>query len=151
MPDTAPCPRSHGLDVEGLPRLSLSCLTSSGAVEMSVLHGRPEVINIWASWCAPCRQEMPLLQHAHTEQGDGVLFLGVDVKDSRSHALSFLANTGVSYPQVFDARGDFPLRLGLQGVPNTLFVDESGRVVDRVIGPLSETRLQQGLAALDGD
>jgi DsbE subfamily thiol:disulfide oxidoreductase len=117
-------------------------------VDLSRVHGRPEVINIWASWCAPCRKEMPLLQHAHVHQGDGVLFLGVDVKDSRSHALAFLADNGVDYPQVFDPDGTFALGLRLQGVPNTLFVDGSGRVVDRVIGPVTETRLEQGLAAL---
>lgn len=150
-PDTAACPTGPARGAADLPALSLDCLTSSGTVEMSALHGRPEVINIWASWCAPCREEMPLLQRAHAEQGDRVLFLGVDVKDSRSHALAFLADHAVTYPQVFDARADLALRLRLQGVPNTLFVDRSGRVVDRVIGPLTDARLEQDLAALVND
>lgn len=151
VPDTASCPRGHGGGIADLPDAALACLTARGTVEMSHLYGKPEVINIWASWCAPCRQEMPLLQRAHVQQGGRILFLGVDVKDSRSHALAFLADNDVSYPQVFDAHGTFPLELRLRGVPNTLFIDRSGHVVDRVIGPLTDTRLQQALAALRPD
>ena len=79
-----------------------------------------------------------MLQRAHERIGGKVLFLGVDVKDSRSHALTFLAQTGISYPQVSDPDGRFALDLRLLGVPNTLVVDGSGRVVDRVIGELHD-------------
>jgi cytochrome c biogenesis protein CcmG/thiol:disulfide interchange protein DsbE len=146
--DTTRCPHGSGRTVTGLPQASLSCLTGAGTVEMSRLHGKPEIINIWASWCAPCRREMPMLQRAHERIGGKVLFLGVDVKDSRSHALTFLAQTGISYPQVSDPDGRFALGLRLLGVPNTLVVDGSGQLVDRVIGELSETALQKALAAL---
>jgi thiol-disulfide isomerase/thioredoxin len=149
--DTAPCPRGPGRAVPDLPQLALPCLTGPGVVEMSRLHGKPEVINMWASWCAPCRDEMPMLESAHERVGDQVLFLGVDVKDSHSAALSFLAHHGVGYPQVFDADGGLPLRLRLQGVPNTLFVDASGAVVDRVTGRLDDQSLAHGLALLGLD
>lgn len=89
-----------------------------------------------------------MLQREHDRLGDRVQFLGVDVKDSRSAARSFLARHGITYAQVFDARGDLPLRLRLQGVPNTLFVDASGTVVDRVIGQLDDRSLAEGLSRL---
>jgi thiol-disulfide isomerase/thioredoxin len=145
---TEPCPRGPGGEVAGLPTLTLDCLSGPGTVTISRLYGKPEVINIWASWCAPCREEMPMLQREHDRLGDRVQFLGVDVKDSRSAARSFLARHGITYAQVFDARGDLPLRLRLQGVPNTLFVDASGTVVDRVIGQLDDRSLAEGLSRL---
>jgi thiol-disulfide isomerase/thioredoxin len=117
-------------------------------VAISRLHGKPEIINIWASWCAPCREEMPMLERAHDRLGDRVQFLGVDVRDSRSAALSFLTKHEIGYAQVFDSDGDLPLRLRLQGVPNTLFVDASGNVVDRVIGRLDDQSLAAGISRL---
>jgi thiol-disulfide isomerase/thioredoxin len=129
--------------------LDLGCLDGTGTVAISRLHGKPEIINIWASWCAPCREEMPMLQRAHERLGDGVQLLGVDVKDSRSAARSFLVRHGISYAQVFDPEGDLPLRLRLQGVPNTLFVNSDGTVVDRVIGRLDDQSLSEGISRLD--
>jgi thiol-disulfide isomerase/thioredoxin len=149
--DTAHCPQGPGREVPELPRLTLPCLTGPGDVEMSRLHGKPEVINMWASWCAPCREEMPTLQNAYERVGDRVEFVGVDVKDSRSSALSFLANHRIDYSQVFDSDGRLPLLLRLQGVPNTLFVDTSGAVVDRVIGRMDDQALVHGLALLGVD
>lgn len=147
----APCARAPGRDVAQLPRLTLPCLTGPGVVEMSHLYGKPEIINIWASWCGPCREEMPMLERAHQRLGDRIQFLGVDVKDSRSSALTFLARHHIGYAQVFDAHGDLPLRLHLLGVPNTLFVDASGAVVYRVIGRLDDPSLAHGLALMDRD
>ena len=146
--DTAPCPRGHGRDIAGLPRLTLDCLTGPGTVDIARLHAKPEVINLWASWCGPCRDEMPMLEREHDRLGGRVVFLGVAVKDSRSAARSFLRRHGISYPQVIDPDGDLPLQLRLQGVPNTLFVDASGAVVDRVIGRLDEESLAEGLSRL---
>jgi cytochrome c biogenesis protein CcmG/thiol:disulfide interchange protein DsbE len=149
--DAAPCPPGVGDGQADLPRVSLSCLTAPGIVDMADLRGKPEVVNVWASWCAPCRQEMPMLERAHRKLDGRVIFLGVDVKDSRSQALAFLGREKISYPQVFDDDGQFPLELRLQGVPNTLFVDSSGAVVDRVIGRLDDEALAEGVRRLGLD
>ncbi|HET7173318.1 MAG TPA: redoxin family protein [Nocardioidaceae bacterium] len=147
QPDQAACPSGDGTPIVGIPILMLPCLTAAGPnVSVSSVHGRPEVINIWASWCGPCKQETPLLQRVHAAIGHRVLFLGVDVRDTRSRALAFLAYYGVSYAQVFDSGGRFPLSLHLAGVPNTLFVDAAGKVVYRRIGALDEQQLRIGLA-----
>jgi cytochrome c biogenesis protein CcmG, thiol:disulfide interchange protein DsbE len=127
----------------------LPCLASpQRQVSVAAVHGRPEVINFWASWCKPCRREARLLEAAHRAAGDRVLFLGVDSRDSRSAAMSFLASSNVTYPQVFDEAGTFAARIGLQGVPDTLVVNASGHIVYRWFGELTLERLRDGLARI---
>ncbi len=148
----ADCPAGDGTPIEGVPPLSLPCLTRPDLpVRVSAVHARPELINIWASWCAPCRQEIPLLQAAHSAVGSRVLFLGVDVLDSRSRATRFLAAHDATYPQVFDDRGRFARSLGFVGVPNTLVVDADGRVVYRRAGELSDAQLREALSRVGVD
>lgn len=144
--DTAPCPHGSGPRISGFPAVTLDCLTGPGSVDLAVVHGQPEVINIWASWCGPCREETARLQRAYEQAGGRVLFLGVDVKDSTSAAVAFLANQHVTYPQASDPDARFPRLLRLPGVPNTLVVDGTGHVIYRRIGELSEAQLRQALA-----
>lgn len=141
----AGCPTGAGTPIKGLPSTSLPCLSGPGRVHVSAVHGRPEVINFWASWCGPCREEMPLLQRMHRRAGDSVLFLGVDVKDDKAKARSFLRRLGVTYPQVYDTLGGFPISLRWSGVPDTLVISASGRVVYRHAGPVTERGLARAL------
>jgi cytochrome c biogenesis protein CcmG/thiol:disulfide interchange protein DsbE len=114
-------------------------------VSLADLAGKPVVINFWASWCVPCRKEMPAFEAVHRRRGDRVAFIGVDRQDDRSDALRFLARTGVSYPSGYDpeAKLDAPYRL--RGMPTTVIVGADGLVVDHVSGPVSEDRLEQVL------
>lgn len=114
----------------GLPDLDLDCLGGGRAVRLSGLTGKPSVINLWASWCKECRDELPLLARAHREYGDQVQFLGIDVNDSAPEAALRLARlAGVTYPQLVDrdVRVRAPLRV--TGIPQTVFVDARGRMV----------------------
>ncbi len=150
VPRLAACPVGHGTPITGVRTTILPCLASlEDQVWVAAVHGRPEVINVWASWCRPCRRESPLLQAAHQKAGDRILFLGVDSRDSRSAALSFLATYGVTYPQVFDSAGTFASRLGIPGLPYTLFVDASGHIVYSWGGELTPDRLRYGLSRLE--
>ena len=146
------CPTGAGRPVQGLSHLALPCLARPAlAVTVSATHGRPELVNVWASWCGPCRRELPLLEEAHRAVGDRVLFLGVDVRDSRSRALAFLAEHGVSYPQVYDEAGAAARALRFAGVPDTVVVDARGHVVYRHAGELDAATLEAALARLGLD
>jgi cytochrome c biogenesis protein CcmG, thiol:disulfide interchange protein DsbE len=146
---SASCPTDPGTPIAGLHATVLPCLTDPGrAVSVAAVHGRPEVINLWASWCDPCRREAPLLEAAHQAAGERVLFLGVDSREDRTRALRFLAASRVTYPQVFDASAAFARQLGVLGLPYTLVVDASGRVVYRHIGELTPQALREGLARI---
>lgn len=105
------------------------------------LRGRPVLVNFWASWCGPCRQEAPHLASAHAEYGERVQFLGVDILDSREGARGFMREAGWTYPSVFDATGAIRDALGLIGQPVTLFYDASGELVDTWVGPIGEAEL----------
>ena len=112
------------------------------------LRGQPVVVNIWASWCAPCRTEMPLLQRAAETYAGQATILGVDSRDNAGPADAFLEDVGVSYPNVFDATGDIRKALGLRGFPTTYFFDDTGAIVATVVGGISEARLAAQLDEL---
>ena len=146
------CATGSGRPLEGLAHLGLPCLARPArTVTVTAMHGRPEVINLWASWCGPCRRELPLLEQAHRTVGDRVLFLGVDVRDSRSRALAFLGDHGVSYPQVYDEAGAVARAFRFAGVPDTVVVDARGHVVYRHAGELDRATLEAALAKLGLD
>jgi cytochrome c biogenesis protein CcmG, thiol:disulfide interchange protein DsbE len=128
-----PCPPSDPTraPVEaGLPDVTLPCLGGGRDVHLAGLRGKPTVINLWASWCMPCREELPALQSFH-ERADGrVRVLGVDFEDTRpGAALKLLRHSGVSYPQVADFSKSIDQAVGPHPVPTTVLVDASGRVV----------------------
>lgn len=134
----------------GLPALALPCLAPGPEVSLDRLTGRPTLVNLWATWCGPCREEMPLLQAAHTRHGEQIRFLGVDVQDDPEAARWFLAELGNSYPHAVDADGELPRELGARGLPVTLAVDADGRVVDRAMGQLTSEELQRLIETLPG-
>jgi len=102
------------------------------------LRPKPVVVNVWASWCGPCRVEAPLLEKASRRYGDRVAFLGVDARDREADARGFLRRYGITYPNVVDADDAVVALLGLRGFPTTYVFDRSGRMVASVVGGISE-------------
>ena len=94
---------------------------------LQALRGYPVVLNIWASWCGPCRQEMPVLQEVSVDRGRKVAFLGVDLKDNIPAAKRLLAQFPVSYPSYGDPDGTVFSDNHLAGVPSTIFYSRSGK------------------------
>ena len=140
---TDPCPASTSaarVD-EGLPDVALPCLGHDGDVRLAGLRGRPLVVNLWASWCVPCKKEMPAFQRVHGRLGDRVQILGVASKDFERPARGTIQSTGVSYPSVLDQKGDVRARLSAVGLPATFFVAPDGRIVGRHLGELTETEI----------
>lgn len=96
---------------------------------LSALHGHPVVVNVWASWCPPCRAEFPLFQTASVRFGRHVAFLGVDTLDRAGDARSFLRRYPVAYPNYEDGSGTIEQSLvPTQGVPMTIFIDARGHI-----------------------
>ncbi|MRJ75385.1 redoxin domain-containing protein [Aeromicrobium sp. SMF47] len=123
------CP-APGRPAADLPDVTLECLGGGRAVDLSALGGKPTVINLWASWCAPCRNEMPLLAKADEAYGDRVQFIGIDFKDAApDDAIELARATGVTYPQLVDPEGTTVASLKVVNLPQTIFVDAQGRMV----------------------
>jgi cytochrome c biogenesis protein CcmG/thiol:disulfide interchange protein DsbE len=139
------------------PDFTLPALLGGPPVNLDALgkdRHRPVVLNFFASWCIPCQKETPLLaQTAKVEQakGSAVQFVGVDVADQPSSAVPFVQQSGIVYPVGADATLQVTSALyGLDGQPNTFFIDGSGDVVGRVIGPVTQTQLDQWMHRLAG-
>lgn len=108
--------------------------------------GEVVVLNVWASWCAPCRAEAPVLESVWRDvKDDGVQFVGLDTRDTDEAALAFLEAYDVTYPNVIDSDGRLQLlfsdTLPPQAIPSTLVVDRDGRVAGRIIGRVTEATL----------
>ena len=121
------------------PLWTLERLDGKGELSIESMRGKTVVLNFWASWCGPCRDEMPLLQEGSKRWEDkNVVFIGIDAKDVRADARKFLARYGVTYPNVYDGKGSTIGRYGATGFPETYFIDRSGRVRYRIAGPVRE-------------
>jgi thiol-disulfide isomerase/thioredoxin len=117
------------------------------------LHGTPVVVNVWGSWCGPCRLEGPKLAAAARRYGTRIQFLGLDVKDSRGSAQDFIRRMGWTYPSLFDPspNGEAEITgLGFYAQPVTVFYDRNGKQADQVSGPLTDASLAAGVARLIG-
>ena len=120
------------------PEFTLERLDGEGDLSLASLRGKPVVLNVWASWCGPCKDEAPLLQEASERWGKRVAFVGIDVQDVRGDARDFLERFGVTYPNVYDGKGSTIGRYGVTGYPETYFIDAEGRVRHRIAGPVED-------------
>lgn len=108
-------------------------------ISLSDLQGKTVLLNFWASWCMPCKQEAAPLENAwHRYKDKGVVFVGVNVWDENSNALKYLTTFGGSYPHALDPQEEIQIDYGVGGVPETFFIDSDGMVRDKFTGPLTE-------------
>ena len=134
------------------PSFDLPRLNREGKLSLASLRGKAVVVNFWASWCEPCKEETPRLEDAWNRYRErGVVVVGVDAHDFKSEARRFMDRYGVSYPIVHDGRGVTLRRFGVVGFPETLFLDGNGRIVAWVQGPVAEDELDRNIRrALEG-
>ena len=130
-----------------LPALRLQAVTGE-TVALTVFHGKPTVVNLWATWCPPCRREMPVLQAAQADRPD-VNFVFLNQGEAAVQVQSYLNGQKIVLQNVLlDARGEAATQLSHRALPTTLFFDASGRLIDTRVGELSRATLAQRLAAL---
>jgi cytochrome c biogenesis protein CcmG/thiol:disulfide interchange protein DsbE len=139
---------SSPLDGHPAPDFTTPLLSthSGSAIHLASLKGKPVVLNFWASWCDPCKQEAPLLQSTWQRiQGQEVAFIGINYEDRQSDGLSFLQTYGITYANVVDRNSNIAIAYGVTGVPETVFIDRHGVVIHKVIGQLNEQTIQSNL------
>ncbi|HEX7809402.1 MAG TPA: redoxin family protein [Thermoanaerobaculia bacterium] len=127
------------------PQFALKSVSAGETIDIKAFHGKPVVLNFWATWCNPCWEEHPLLNETARMRPD-VQFLGVVFQDDESKIKAFLRQRGAAYPTVIDDRGKTAIAYGVGGVPETFFLDANGTIVAKHDGPLSQEQLQSYLA-----
>lgn len=126
-----------------LPDLTLPCLGSSGSIPLRALAGTPTVVNLWASWCAPCREELPAFTRLYADAAGRVRVLGVASTDRAAAAAAYAADAKLPFPSVLDADGELLRMLGRRGLPATVLLDADGRVREIYQGaPLTDATLR---------
>lgn len=124
------------------PDFTLS-LFDGGELSLADRRGAVVVVNFWASWCPPCRDEAPALERVWQEYEDrGVLFVGVSYKDVDSKATAYIEEFDITYPNGPDPYGRIAVSYGITGVPETFLIDEYGRLVKHYVGPINESELR---------
>ena len=122
---------------------------ADGRVSLAELSGTPIVLNFWASWCIPCRDEAPLLQSTWRQLGrpNGVLFLGLNMQDVTDDARGFMREFDVDFLNIRDPSNAVARGYGVSGLPETYFISPRGNVVGHVIGVATAAQLRRGIAA----
>lgn len=133
---------SHGAQASGtpLPDATLHDLTTGKATSWSA-DGKPLVVNFWASWCTPCRKEMPAFEQVSKQVGDRVRIVGVTDEEDLTKAKKAAATAGVTYPLLVDVDQTLLSDVGITGLPGTVFVDAKGEIVGRHLGALTADQL----------
>jgi cytochrome c biogenesis protein CcmG/thiol:disulfide interchange protein DsbE len=128
------------------PRAVLPRLGAPGTASLADFSGKPVLLNFWASWCDPCRDELPLLektQGAFSSHGGTVL--GINIKDFPEDALPMAREYHLTYPSLRDKQGEFGRDYGLTGYPESFLIDRRGRVAAARRGPLTQKWLDENL------
>ena len=141
--------------VEPVAAPDFTALDSEGnSVQLSDYLGTPVILNFWASWCSPCKSEMPDFDAAYQQYGDEIQFMMVNMTDGGQETLEsakdFIAESGYSFPVFFDTEYSAAMAYGVSSIPATYFVNAEGNLVAYGIGPLDLEALETGIGMLQG-
>ncbi len=125
-------------DRPAAPDFTLERLDQDGELQLSSLRGKAVVLNVWASWCIPCKEEAPYLEEVwQTHRDRGLVVVGLDAKDFRADARRFAERYELTFPLVYDGPGDELDGYGVTGFPETFVIDREGRVVEAFAGAVN--------------
>ena len=129
------CAPSQGTEVGNLaPDFQLDSLDGQ-TVSLSNLRQKPVLINFWATWCSPCRSEMPYIQEIYEEWSDkGLVVLGINMGESSSKIDEFMQSYNLSFTVLLDTKQDVAQKYNIQYIPTTFFIDKDGIIQDKMIG-----------------
>jgi len=122
---------------------------SGHRVDLASLRGKPALINFWASWCGPCKDEAPELKKFSESLGDRATLVGVDWNDAADNANEFVARSGWTYPILRDPSQKVGVQYGLNGLPTTFVLDSDGDIVQTLRGPQTVASLNSALSAAE--
>lgn len=128
------------------PAFAGAPVNGGSAASLLALRGRVVMLNFWATWCIPCRAEVPDLEHEYrAHQAEGVVVIGADYQEPREQVLPFLEEIGVTYPVLLDS-GTIHDAYGVHGLPETFVISRGGRIVVARVGAASRQTMEQELA-----
>lgn len=135
-----------------LPRVRAETLIPPPAtLDPTSLRGEPLFVEVWASWCVPCKEEAPMLARLAREHASDVRFIGIDTQDTRSAGRAFVRRYGLDFPHLFDPKSTLATRLGVSGIPTMFLIDRQGRIAQTLVGKQGEPKLRRYLRLLARD
>jgi thiol-disulfide isomerase/thioredoxin len=148
MFETAPPPVTTADIGQPAPDLRLP-LVGGGEQDLAAYRGRPIILNYWATWCEPCRAEMPVFERAQQQYRDqGLVVLGVNYLERDDQILAFEQEVGVTFPSLVDRTGEVTRRWRATGLPTTFLIDRQGIIRDVRVGPFTDDMLKSRLTKL---
>lgn len=144
---------TESTEEEALKAPDFTALDSEGnEVKLSDLIGKPIVLNFWASWCPPCKAEMPEFNTVYEEMGDEVTFLMVDMVDGQRETMEkgkkHIEKNGFTFPVYYDTKQEAAYLYGVSSIPTTYFIDKEGNVITGVQGAIDEKNLRKGISTI---
>ena len=117
----------------------------AGTASLADFRGKKVVVNFWATWCPPCRSEMPDMEQLHTERKDDVVVLAVNVQEAKAPVRDFAEKYSLSFPILMDTGGEVTQSFGVQSLPTTFFIDKEGKVASFNMGALNKSAIGRRL------
>jgi thiol-disulfide isomerase/thioredoxin len=151
MVQPAPAPVSTADIGQMAPPLRLP-LVGGGEMDLGAYRGRPVILNFWATWCEPCKAEMPVFERTQQQYRDrGLVVLGVDFQERDEEITAFLNQVGVTFPSLVDRTGEASRQWRATGLPTTFLIDRQGIIRDVRVGAFTDEMLAERLAKILGE
>jgi len=127
---------NNGSEKPAAESFSLETVDAGKKVSLDDFKGKPVIVNFWATWCGPCKEELPVFQKMWNKYKDkDIAFIGIDVMDDRSNAAEFVKNNDITYTILYDQQGEISSKYKVVALPATFFIDKEGKIAVKNYGP----------------